>query len=374
MSDDKDRISEYIPMLGSEEIEAVSEVINDGWLSPKGQRVKDLERKICQFAGTNYSTATDSGTAALHLSVESLDLSSEDEVIIPDFTYGSTGLAVTNSRVKPVIVDSERSYLGIDPEIIKNKISPNTKAIIVTHMLGNVADMRAIKEIAEDHNLFLIEDAAQSMGASFQGNPAGSIGDIGCFSFAWSKNITTGKGGAAITDRPGLAEKIEKISDYGRNPEKRFSFEENVGYNYKIDNIRAAIGLIQLNKFREIVDRKNKIFSYYKKELDPIPQIQFPPNEKRRNSESVPSMFALFVQDRDSLHTCLKKNNIDARPFFPPLHEMPAFSKYAEEEYPVTEDITSKGVILPSHPGLRRRDIEKVVRSIKDFYGKQSTE
>ncbi len=370
MSEDKypEKIPEYIPSVGKDEASAAASAVEDGWISPLGPEVNELEERICELTQTSYGTATDSGTAALHLAIEALDLSPEDEIIIPDFTYGATGLAVTSSRVEPVIADVERSTLGLDPDSVEEQISSNTKAILVAHMFGRVADMERIMEIAEEHELYVIEDAAQAIGASLHGEKAGSIGDIGCFSFAWSKNITTGKGGMVVTDDQNLAEKVQKLADYGRASEERFIFDEKIGYNYLMDNIRAKIGKVQLNRFEDILEQKKEIFSFYRSELEDLDKIEFLDIEKRNNSRSVPTLFGIYVEERDLLRSWLEDRNVGTRKFFPPLHEMPAFSSYSDSSYPVAEEVASKGLTLPSHPDLSKNELDHIVDSVREFY------
>lgn len=364
----EERIREYIPFTGEKEVEKAGEVIRNGWVSPSGSQVEKLEEKMCDFTGAKYATATDSGTAALHLAIEALNLSPKDEVIIPDFTYGSTGLAVTSSGVTPKIVDIERSKLGVDPESVRKHVNPDTKAILVAHMFGKISEMDRIQDIADEHNLYLIEDAAQSMGACLHGQQAGSIGDIGCFSFAWSKNITTGKGGMVVTSNKELHQRIKKISNYGRAPDSRYEFSKAVSFNYRMDNIRAAIGVAQLERFNDIIERKREIFKQYREELDNIKEIDILPPEKREGSESVPTIFGFYTNERNELNSYLEKRGIETRKFFPPLHEMPAFSSFVDKDYPVSEKVAAEGIALPSHPKIGENEINHIANEVKNFF------
>ncbi len=361
------RIDEHLPSVGKKEADAVERVLEDGWISQEGDEVEKLEKKICELTGAEHAVATDSGTAALHLAVQSL-VEPGDEVVIPDFTYGSTGLSVTVSEATPKIVDIKRSNLGMDPDSLKKHLGPETRTVMVAHLFGRVAEMEGIMEIADEQDIPVIEDASQALGASLHGNQAGSMGEIGCFSFGWSKNVTTGKGGALVTDNDELAAKIRQMANLGRPEGERDVFARPEGYNYRLDNIRAAIGNVQLEKLEDTLERKREIFGRYRSELGSLEAVELLPLEKRENSRDSPWMFGLFTDERDGLQAWLRERGIETRKFFPPLHEMPAFPDSKKASFPVTEDVSSHGLALPGYPRLEDGDVSRITEEIRNFF------
>jgi perosamine synthetase len=352
-------VPEYLPKLGDREAEAAKEAISSGWISPSGKEVERFEEKFTEFMGSGASVAVDSGTAALHLAIESLDLSEDSDIIVPDLTYGATGLAVKEAGMNPVLADIEAETLGIDPQQIEENLTPETEAVIVVHMYGRPAKMDEIMEMAEKHDLKVIEDAALSLGAEYKGEKTGSIGDIGCFSFAWNKNMTTGKGGMVFSSSEDMSQ-VRKLADYGREEGKRFEFS-STGYNYLMDNIRASVGLEQFERLPEIFERKEEIFDFYQKNLE----VKGGLKEKREFVESTPTAFYILTDRKEGLKKHLEEHGIGCRDIFKPLNRMEVFP---DGNYKVSEDIGDKGLVLPSHPDLSQEQLSYVVEKINDFF------
>ncbi|NQU99168.1 MAG: DegT/DnrJ/EryC1/StrS aminotransferase family protein, partial [Parcubacteria group bacterium] len=235
------------PSLGREELNNVMEAIKSSWISSKGKFITEFEENFAEYCGVKYGIATANGTVALHLALKALKISKGDEVIVPDLTFIATANVVTYCNAKPIFIDSNPDYWCIDPEKIEEKITTKTKAIIPVHLYGHPCDMDAITKIAKKYGLYVIEDAAEAHGAGYKGKKVGSFGDISCFSFYGNKIITTGEGGMCLTNNQKLAERMKILRDHGMSPDKRYWYDV-IGFNYRMTNIQAAIGVAQLKK------------------------------------------------------------------------------------------------------------------------------
>lgn len=356
-------VPEYEPELGDGEVGACREAIESGYVSAHGPHVDRFGERIADRAGTTHAVPTDSGTAALHTALAAQGIGPGDEVIVPAFTYGATGMAVRMAGAEPVIADIEAETYGIDPAAVDDLAGDRTAAVIAVHLLGRPARMDAIREVAADHDLAVIEDAAQAFGAHYHGRPVGGLADAGCFSFAWSKTITTGKGGCLVTDDDGTAERAGMIVDCGRSD--RYSFDVT-GYNYGLDNIRAAIGLRQLDRFDEIRSRKEELFGMYRDRLADA-AVDTGHMDDQRDVSMAPYFFTVLTDEKDRLLAELEDRGIGARPFYRPLHTVPAFA--SSRERPVAERIADRLVGLPSHPGLGEDDLARVADAVRDITG-----
>jgi len=254
------------PLLSKEELNNVIEAVKSGWISSKGKFIPEFEEKFAHYCGVKYGIATSNGTVALHLALTALGIGPGDEVIIPTLTFVATANAVTYTGAKPIFIDSQPEYWCIDPEKIEEAITAKTKAIIPVHLYGHPCDMDAILAIAKRHNLYVIEDAAEAHGAEYKGRKVGSFGDISCFSFYGNKIITTGEGGMCLTNDEKLAEKMRILRDHGMNPNKRY-WHDVIGFNYRMTNMQAAIGVAQLKKLDGFIERKRNIAKWYTEEL-----------------------------------------------------------------------------------------------------------
>jgi len=305
------------------------------------------------------------GTVALHLALEALGIKPGDEVIVPALTFIATANAVKYVGAKPVFIDSEPRTWNIDPERIKEKITKKTKAIMPVHLYGHPCDMGIINEIAEKHDLKVIEDAAEAHGAEYKGKKVGSLSDVSCFSFYGNKILTTGEGGMCLTNDEKIAEKIEQLKDHGMSKERRY-YHPQLGYNYRLTNIQAAIGLAQLERIEQTIDTKRRNAKTYNSLLKNVKGITLPVEEPW--AKNVYWMYSILVERgyklrRDELIGKLKKEGIDTRPFFIPLHKMP----YLDEglKFPIAEELGEKGINLPSSVKLTKEQIEEITSFIK---------
>jgi len=355
------------PCLGEEELDNVIEAVKSGWISSKGKFIPEFEENFAKYCNCKYGVATSNGTTALHLGLSALGIKERDEVIVPDLTFIATANAVIYCNAKPVFVDSHPKYWCIDPEKIEEKITPRTKAIIPVHLYGHPCNIDAIMDIAEDHDLYVIEDAAEAHGAEYKGEKVGSFGDISCFSFYGNKIITTGEGGMCLTNNEELADKMRILRDHGMNPKKRYWYDV-IGFNYRMTNMQAAVGVAQLKKLDKFIEKKRQIARWYEeglKELAEKEMITLHPEMKW--AKCVYWMYSILIEDkfsmtRDELMKKLEQNGIETRPFFYPIHEMPAYESNGKFE--VAKGLARKGMNLPSAISLDEGKINIITKSI----------
>lgn len=356
------------PSLGEEELENVIKAVKSGWISSKGEFIEKFEEEFANYCGIKHGIATSSGTTALHLALTALGIGKGDEVIIPTLTFIATANAVTYCNAKPVFVDSHPEYWCMDPEKIEERITENTKAIICVHLYGHPCDMDWIKDIAEAHNLYIIEDAAEAHGAEYKGRKVGSFGDISCFSFYGNKIITTGEGGMCLTNDEELAEKMKMLRDHGMSKEKKY-WHEVVGFNYRMTNMQAAVGVAQLKKLDKFIEKKRRIARWYEEGLRDLAEkgvVKLHPEMPW--AKCVYWMYSILIEDkygitRDKLMEKLEKNGIETRPFFYPIHEMPPYK--SSESLDIAEKLSRRGMNLPSGLMSSKSEINKVIRSIR---------
>jgi len=353
------------PIIGEKELKNVTKAIKSGWISSKGEFIPEFEDKFAKYCGVKYGVATSNGTVALHLALATLGVKRGDEVIVPTLTFVATANAVVYCNAKPVFVDSHPDYWCIDPEKIEEKITKNTKAIIPVHLYGHPCDMDPIMDIARDHDLYVIEDAAEAHGAKYNGRRTGSIGNIGCFSFYGNKIITTGEGGMLTTNDEEIAEKAMMLRDHAMSKEKKY-WHEHIGFNYRMTNVQAALGVAQLEKIEEIIKIKRRNAKLYNSLLKDVDGITLPPEAKWANN--VYWMYSILIEDefggRDKVMEKLREKKIDTRPFFYPIHVQPPYLKPGGETFPVAEELSKKGVNLPSAATLREDELRYIVQTI----------
>jgi perosamine synthetase len=352
------------PCLGEEELQNVAGAIRSGWISSKGKFIPEFEEKFARYCGVKYGVATSSGTTALHLALVTLGIGPGDEVIVPTLTFIATANAVVYNRAKPIFVDSHPDYWCLDPEEIEKAITSGTRAIIPVHLYGHPCDMDTITDIARRHNLYVVEDAAEANGAGYRGKKVGSLGDIACFSFYGNKIITTGEGGMCLTNDEKLAEKMRTLRDHGMNPNRRY-WHETIGFNYRMTNMQAAVGVAQLEKLDRFIEKKRQIASWYAEGLkDLAEQRLIKLHPEMPWAKCVYWMYSILVEDgfgigRDELMQRLFEKGIETRPLFYPIHIMPPYED--NDAFPVAEEIAAKGVNLPSGVGLTRKTIREIV-------------
>jgi len=358
------------PLLGEKELEYVTDCLKTNWISSKGKYIEEFEERFANYCGGKYGISTTSGTTALHLALASLGIGSRDEVIIPTFTMISTAFAVVYTGAKPVLVDAEPETWNIDVTRIVERITNKTKAVLPVHIYGHPCDMDPIMELAKKHNLYVIEDAAEAHAAEYKGRKAGSIGHANCFSFYANKIITTGEGGMVVTSDEKIAEKARAFKDLAHSKQKRF-LHTDLGFNYRMTNIQAAIGLAQFEKIDELVERRRAHAYLYNSLLKGIDGIKLPPEKEW--AKNVYWMYSILIEkefdmSRDELMQKLKEKGIETRTFFIPVHQQPAFRKrnlFNGESYPVAEELSRKGLYLPSGSGLTTKQIGYICHVIK---------
>jgi perosamine synthetase len=354
------------PVLTGNELAYVTDCITSGWVSSIGQYVTRFEQDFSHFCGVKHGVATSNGTTALHLTLAVLGIGPGDEVIVPSLTFIATANTVIYTGAKPIFAESEPRTWNLDPNDVARKITPATRAIIPVHVYGHPADMDALNAIAREHNLFVIEDAAEAHGAQDRGRRVGSIGQMGAFSFYGNKIITTGEGGMLTTDDDALAEKARQLRDHAMSPTRRY-WHPVIGYNYRITNIQAALGVAQMERIEEFIARKRAIAALYCELLQGTPGLSLPIEEPW--AKNVYWMFSVLVDDsfgisRDDLMAHLKTRRIDSRPFFYPIHTMPPYA--TGQSLPVAERLARQGINLPSSTALTDDDIRRVVGAIRE--------
>lgn len=360
------------PTLKGNELKYVEDCIKTNQIASSGKYIDQFEKKFSTYCGVQHGISCANGTAALHLAVEALGIGKGDEVIIPTFTMIATCNAVIYAGAKPVLVDSELKTWNIDADKIEEKITKKTKAIMVVHTYGHPADMDRIDAIAKKYNLKIIEDAAEAHGAEYKGRKTGSLGDIACYSFYANKLITSGEGGMVVTNNDTWAEKIKFLKNHYFG-EPRF-LHYQLGYNYRMTNIQAAIGLAQLEKMDDFVESRIKNAHYYRELLKDVKGITLPPQAEW--AKNIYWMFGILVQDEfgrtmPQLREELQKKGIETRTFFTGMHRQPCYQKNDERfpdvsgSYPVSDALTKKGLYLPSASHLTKEEMDAVVDAIQ---------
>ncbi len=357
-----------MPSITQKEINYVSDAVKSGWVSSLGKYIEIFEKKFAEYVGVKYALTTSNGTTALHLALVTTGIKPEDEVIIPDFTFVATANAVRYTGANVVCVDIEGNSLCINPREIEDAVTDKTKAVIPVHVYGHPADMSEIMKIARKYNLIVIEDAAEAHGAEVRGRKVGSFGNCGVFSFYGNKIITTGEGGMITTDDPELYEKARALRDHAMSKTKRYWHNE-VGFNYRMTNLQAALGAAQLERIEEILSKKKDIFDMYSRFLSLNPSLKL--NYQAQWARSVYWMVCLEVEGfderrRNSLMQKLKEKNIDSRPYFYPISDLPMYEK---AQTPITHDIYRRGINIPSHFDLDTASIEYICENILKIVG-----
>ena len=360
------------PTLLGNEKQYLLECLESGWISSEGPFVKQFEEKFSSRVGRKYGIAVSSGTAALDVAVESLGIQKGDEVILPTFTIISCIHQIVRIGAIPVLVDSNPDTWNMDISQIESKITENTKAIMAVHIYGLPVEMGPLLKICEKHGILLIEDAAEMLGQTYLEKPCGSFGEISTFSFYPNKHITTGEGGMVVTDSEELAEKCRSLRNLCFQNKQRF-IHERLGWNYRITNLQAAIGLAQLERLDESIVRKREIGRHYTALLSEVPGFQLPYDDADY-AKNIFWVYGLVLLDErlceaKTAMNLLEENNIGSRPFFWPLHKQPVLRKmgfFRNQSFPVAEKLAQRGFYIPSGLGLKNNQIEEVVTIIKE--------
>ncbi len=361
MSIKNEFIPVYQPQLSGRERQYVGQCFDSSWISSKGEFVTRFEREFAAYLNIRHATTVSNGTVALHLALKTLGIGPDDEVIVPTLTYIASVNAIAYVGATPVFVDSEESSWNIDPGKITAKISQKTKAILAVHLYGAPCDMDSISDVCREHNLFLIEDAAEAFGTKYRGQYAGSFGDISTFSFFGNKTITTGEGGMVVSNRQALIERAVYLKSQAVSLTREYWHDE-IGFNFRMTNICAAIGVAQLEHADKILPKKRELADWYRADLAGTSLVFQADSQDAMNSYWMVSILAKDAIERDHIRQHLKNNNIETRPLFYPAHTMPAFK--TEDTYPVAESLSSRGLNLPSYPGLTREQVAQITSKI----------
>ena len=348
------------PLLGSDEVRAVTDAIMSGIIA-EGPRVSDFEQAFADHIGVEHAIAVNSGTAALHAALLAHGIGDGDEVITTPFTFIATSNSILFTGARPVFADIDDDTFNINPDAIMEKITPKTKAILPVHLYGHPADMNAIMEIAEGHNLAVIEDACQAHGAVYDGKKVGSFG-TGTFSFYPTKNMTTSEGGMITTNDQNIADRARMIRSHGSR--QRY-VHEMLGYNFRMTDISASIGLVQLNKLDEFTRKRQSNAEYLSRGLKGIDGITVP--IMRRNCEHVFHQYTIRAKDRDELVKTLNKKGVGTGIYYPvPTHKQPFYQELGyNDSMPKCEKAASEVISLPVHPSVTQNELDYIIEVIK---------
>jgi perosamine synthetase len=361
------------PLLTGNEKAYVVDCIESSWISSCGKYVEKFERAFAEFCGVRHAISCSSGTAALHVALLALGVRPGDEVIVPTLTFVATANAVTYCGARPRFVDIEPDTWTLDPALVEAKITTRTKAIIPVHLYGHVTNMDAMNELARRHNLFVVEDAAEAHGAEFRGRRVGSLGDVAAFSFYGNKIVSCGEGGMVVTDSDPLAEYAAQLRGQGVDSKRRYWFPI-VGYNYRMANLAAAVGLAQLERIDWHLSRRREVAMWYRENLHDVPGISWQVTKDGR--DNVDWLFTITLDEsigmsRDDVIAKLAQRGVETRPVFYPMHTLPPYQEMSREDgdFPVADRIARSGLSLPTWAGLQHEDVVYVCDALRECIG-----
>ncbi|MBK1438367.1 aminotransferase class I/II-fold pyridoxal phosphate-dependent enzyme [Parapedobacter sp. ISTM3] len=369
------RIPIASPLLGGNELSYVSDCINTNWISSQGKYVQRFEELFSASHNGMSALAVSNGTVALHVALKALKIGGNDEVIVPNLTFAASINAVLYTGATPVLVDVDALTLNIDPQKIEDSITKKTKAIMPVHLYGQVCDMDSIMEIARKHSLLVIEDCAEALGSTYRNRPVGTFGDAATFSFFGNKTITTGEGGMVLFNDREVAKYAAVLRDHGMNKTKRYWHDE-IGFNYRLTNIQAAIGVAQFERLQEFIDKKRFIASIYNETLSPYDFIQIPIEiNETKNSYW---LYTFLIKEHapftsQQLVSFLSNKGIETRPIFYPLHIMPPYQTFGNHaSLSVSTKVSEMGLSLPSSVNLHEEEIRYICNTIESFINQRT--
>lgn len=359
------KIPIYQTSLTGNEKKYVNDCLDMNWISSKGKYVSLFEEEFSQYFNVNFATGVCNGTAALHLALLSLGIGAGDEVIVPTLTYIASVNTIVYTGGIPVFVDSLPDTWQIDPQEVRKSITPRTKAIMAVHLYGHSCEMSVLKEIADEHGLFLIEDCSEAIGSKYQDLYVGTFGDIATFSFYGNKTITTGEGGMVITNDRNIFERVISFKGQGLDKDREY-WHDVIGYNYRMTNICAALGLAQLERIDDILLKKRQIAELYKELLKDTAYQVHPEVGNVLHSYWMVSILVPPGTQRDLLRKYLSNAGIETRPVFYPVHTMPMYAReYQYQQYKIAENLGGRGINLPSYPDLQEEQILYICEKLK---------
>ena len=373
MIDLKKKINVCEPLITKNAKKYINDCIDSEWISSAGKYLEDFEKKWSNYCGADEGIAVTNGTSALQVAFKSLNLQPGDEVIMPSFTIISCATAIIEAGGKPVLVDCYPDTWCLNIEQMKEKVNNRTKAILVVHMFGHPAEMDPIIKIAKRHNLYLVEDAAEAHGATYNNKRVGSFGDLACFSFYANKLITTGEGGMVLSNNKKLTKKIRSLRNLSFRSDRRF-YHTEIGYNYRLTNMQAAIGISQIENLQNHIDIKRKNTFLYNNIIRKMDLPLRLPSENE-NSKSVFWMYGVVLKNKKLnakiLAEKLENRGIETRPLFLGMHQQPVLKKmklFNNEKFPVTEELSRFGLYLPSGLKLNKKKINFICNVLKDIF------
>jgi perosamine synthetase len=357
------------PMFAGNEKSYVMDCLDSTWISSQGKYIERFESAFADFCGVKHAAACCNGTTALHLALLALGVKRGDEVIVPTLTFVASANAVTYCGARPVFVDSEPETWNLDPGQVEALITLRTKGIIVVPLYGHPVDMDPIVSIARRRGLFVLEDAAQAHGAEYKGRRVGSMGEVATFSFFGNKIVTSGEGGMVLSNNDALINKVRQLKGQGMDPGRRYWFPI-IGYNYRMTNVAAAIGLAQLEKAAWHIERRRQVAHWYYQGLAGVPSLTLP--VEKEWARNVYWLFSVVLGDRvkpsrDEVMARLQERGIETRPIFYPMHILPPYRRSAKgRRFPVADRISAQGISLPTWAGLKQDDVAFICETLKD--------
>jgi perosamine synthetase len=360
------------PWLGLKERLLVGECLRSQWISSKGTLVSEFERIFASYCGVKHAIATTSGTSALHLAIASLGIGPGDEVIVPTLSFIATANPVTYCGAKPIFVDSLPETWNLDPAAVEKAITRNTRAIIAVHLYGHPAAMKELLAIADKHGLDIVEDACEAHGAEYRGAKVGGLGTIGCFSFYGNKIVTTGEGGMLVTNNGAIAKRAQVLKDHGMSAKRKY-WHAHVGYNYRMTNLQAAIGVAQMERIEKVIDRKRRNARIYNSLLADVRGLTLP--QEAPSTRNVYWLYTVLINEQFKMSRTrvikeLARKGIETRPVFYPITSMPPYRNGTRQRFPVAERLARQGLSLPSSPRLKRESIQRVCDALKELAAK----
>ena len=366
-SSKKPQIPVYRPTLGKEEWQNVRMCLTSSWISSKGKYIKDFENNFARITRKRFAISVSNGTTALHAALLSLGIGPGDEVIVPTLTYIAPVNAIRYTGANPIFVDSCIDTWQMDPQLVARAVTKRTKAILAVHLYGHPCSLTPLRHTCRKFSIPLVEDCAEAIGTTYFGKPVGCGSSLATYSFFGNKTITTGEGGMITTDDPSLAKIILSIKGQGLAPDREY-WHDRIGYNYRMTNVCAAIGLAQLKKLPLFLRAKERLAFFYREKLSRLPLTFQKLEEGGVSSNWMISFLVHNPKLRDPLRKWLSEGGVETRPIFNPVHKMPMYIQKNAESYPVASGIASCGINLPSHPSLRTRDMRYIVNLICKFF------
>lgn len=356
----------YKPYFTGNEKKLVLECVDSTWISSKGKFINEFESRFAEYLGVRHAITASNGTVALHLALMALGIGEGDEVLVPTLTYIASVNAITYTGAKVVFVDSEPEYWQMDVADAERKITSRTRAIMPVHLYGHACDMNKIMNLALKNSILVIEDCAEAVGTRFEDRLVGTFGDVAAFSFFGNKTITTGEGGMVVTNRELYANLATRLKGQGLANDREY-WHDIIGYNYRMTNICAAIGCAQMEAIEQVLELKQQIATWYQEELVNTPVKIHAVRPNTFHSYWMVSILTDNPSHRDPLRAWLKKHSVETRPLFYPAHQMSMYTR-PDELYPVADDISSRGINLPSYPDLNKADIVDICHLVKNYF------